>query len=211
MAAETTAGGTLLFAPSYEEVVELPCGTQVALRLLHPDDGPRLLRGLARMSPESRYMRFMVDRTDLSESELRFLCEVDGHDHFAIGAAVGGGDGEPEGVAVARFVRLRDAPHAAEPAIAVIDDYQGRGLGRILLHRLASAALERGVTTFRCEFLPSNRRIRYMLSRIGRMQILREDGLGVTMDLELQPERIVPPRISPPRSAPRARTPWRHR
>jgi len=192
-----------MFLPSYEEYVELGDGQRVVLRLIQPDDGRHLRAGLARMSPESRYARFMGERRDLSDEELRYLCQIDGFDHFAIGAVALGPDGTAEGVAVARFVRLEDAPHVAEPAIAVIDAFQGRGLGRIMLHRLASASLERGITTWRAEFLPSNRRIRYLLSRLGSMTVLVEDGLAVSVEIQLQPARIVPPRATDRASVPR--------
>jgi hypothetical protein len=74
----------LLFPASYEERVELVDGTEVELRLLRPGDGPSLRSGLARMSPESRYARFMGERRDLNEDELRYLCQIDVFDHFAI-------------------------------------------------------------------------------------------------------------------------------
>jgi GNAT superfamily N-acetyltransferase len=189
----TMSNDARLFSASYEELVELGDGQAVRLRLLRPDDGPYLRSGLARMSPESRYARFMGERHDLSDAELRYLCQIDGMDHFALGAVAIDPDGKAEGVAVARFVRLEGEPHVAEPAIAVVDAFQGRGLGRIMLHRLASASLERGITTWRASFLPSNRRIRYLLSRLGSMDVLVEDGLAVSVEIRLQPARIVPP------------------
>lgn len=173
------------FDSSYKERVELTDGQEVVLRLVQPSDRELLLQGLARMSPRSRYFRFMGARNDLGESELRYLCEVDGFDHFAMGALVEHDDDGEEGIAVARFVRLADDRGAAEPAIAVIDDYQGKGLGKALLKRLVSAARERGIRRFRCDFLPSNRTVRHLVRDLEQSAVVREDDEVVTMEFEL--------------------------
>lgn len=93
----------------------------------------RLAHGMDNFSPESRYQRFLGARADLSASDLRYLTEIDGVDHFAFGALVW----PDEGVGVARFVRFDHEPEIAEPAIAVIDSYQNRGLGRLLFSMLS--------------------------------------------------------------------------
>src|SRR5436189_102460 len=113
--------------------------------MIRPEDKPLLRRGLAKLSVESRLRRFFAARNDFTPAELVYLTEVDGKDHVAIGA-LRADDGE--GVGVARFVRHAPAGEVAEPAIAVVDDMQGKGLGRLLLARLVAAARERGVTRF---------------------------------------------------------------
>src|SRR5207244_92171 len=112
-------------------------------------------RGFAGLSAESRYRRFFSAKDRLSEAELRYLTEVDGVDHFALGALHDG-----EGAGVARFVRLRDRPDTAEAAIVVVDERQGCGLGRLLLTRLTEAARERGITRFRSDVLARNQAAR---------------------------------------------------
>lgn len=132
-------------------------GTTLRMRPLRADDRERLAEGLSRMSPQSRYLRFFTAKTRLTDAELRYLTEVDGHDHYAVGICRMLPDGsEGEGVAVGRFVRLPDDPTTAEPAIAVIDDMQGKGLGRRLMNRLIAAAAARDVQQFRTEFLATN-------------------------------------------------------
>ena len=175
----------LRFNLSYKEQVTLADGRTVSLRLLRPTDKQKLLQGLERMSPESRYMRFMGVRSYLNQAALRYLCEVDGYNHFAMGAVVENPDGSEEGVAVARFVRLESETSVAEPAIAVIDDYQGQGLGRALLNRLGSAARERDIERFRCDFLSSNRKIRHLLTDYGQNPTIRKKSDVVTMEFEL--------------------------
>src|ERR1700723_1832427 len=98
-------------------------------------------RQFRRMSPDSRYRRFFSGITELSPVMLDYLTEVDGYDHFALVATVDSLDLKAEeGVAAARFVRLPGEPEVAEAAVTVIDDFQGRGLGRLLLARLVDAA-----------------------------------------------------------------------
>lgn len=174
------------FDSSYREEVALADGLEVSLRLLQPTDKEGLAEGFARMSPESRHFRFMGGRNELNERELCYLCDVDGFDHFAIGAAVPSADGDHDGVAVGRFVRLQEQPGVAEPAITVVDDYQGQGLGRILLDRLASAARERGIDRFHCELLASNEKARRLLSNFDERATVRQEGDAVTMELDLR-------------------------
>jgi GNAT superfamily N-acetyltransferase len=124
-------------------------------------------------------------RNTFTEDELRYLCEVDGMDHFAMGAVVENVHGAQEGVAIARFVRSRDFPDVAEPAITIIDDYQGKGLGRKLLRRLITAARERGVERFHTEFLRSNEKTAQLLDDYENSSIIHEEGDVVTVEFEL--------------------------
>ncbi len=140
------------FTADYREDVVLAEGTTVSLRLVRPDDKPRLSEILAGMSLHSRVMRFFIPRRHLNESELRQLTELDGVDHLALLALLG-----DESIGVARFVRLAPGSRVAEPALAIVDRFQARGLGRILLARLAAAARERAIERFAAEILPHNR------------------------------------------------------
>lgn len=143
-------------------------GTMLRMRPLRPEDKLKIVEGLERMSAESRYLRFFTAKPRLSEAELRYLTEVDGRDHYAIGVARIEADGsEGAGVAVARFVRLPDEPDVAEPAIAVIDEMQGKGLGRRLMERLVTAAAARGVRRFRTEFLAVNEAMRDLVAKLS--------------------------------------------
>lgn len=154
------------FDQSYEESVRLRDGTKAKLRPIQPADKQLLLDGFERLSPHSRYTRFLTTKSKLSEEELRYLTEVDGVDHFAIIAVRQPLLGKEEGIGVGRFVRLADQPQIAEPAITVADDHQAKGLGTMLLHRLSDAAWERGIRQFRCELLAENKRMRNLLPEL---------------------------------------------
>jgi GNAT superfamily N-acetyltransferase len=117
--------------------VELRGGRVALVAPLHPDDRQRYLAGVERASPESLYMRFMAPVSRLTESQLRYLLEVDHRDHEALLAV---DERTGDAVGVARFVRLVEAPDAAEAAVLVIDDWQGVGLGTALCRLLAERA-----------------------------------------------------------------------
>jgi RimJ/RimL family protein N-acetyltransferase len=175
----------LRFGDDFREEVTLKDGTRVVLRMVRASDRERLRRGFQRMSPESRYFRFFFAKESLSEDELRRLTEVDGVNHVAIGAVLSKGNGDGEGLGIARFFRLHDEPEVAEPAIAVVDDFQGRGLGSLLLRRLGAAAMERGISCFRCEVLADNQRMRRILERASPDAWFARPSGGI-VELELR-------------------------
>lgn len=152
------------FDAHYREEAQLGDGTRVVLRLVQPGDRELLRRGFERLSSESRYLRFMSVKPRLSEADLDALMDLDGEERFAIGAVRADGDGDrSEGLGVARFVRLADDPEVAEAAVTVVDEAQGRGLGSLLLRRLAAAARERGIRYFRGEILVRNQPMQRLL------------------------------------------------
>jgi GNAT superfamily N-acetyltransferase len=154
------AGKRFKYDEDWLEVAALSDGTSVQLRLVRPSDATLLRDGFLQLSPQSRYLRFLGPRDKLSEAELHYLTDLDGVNHFALGALRVDAIGREEGLGVARFVRFDDEPDVAEPAVTVIDAVQGQGLGTLLLARLVEAAVERGVRCFRCEFLAGNARVR---------------------------------------------------
>lgn len=151
-------GSVEAFAALLTVDVELPDGTPLRIRPVRPDDGPLLEAGLARMSAEARYLRFFTDTSHLSSAQLEYFTHVDHVDHFAWLAFDRGRTDEPDstadglGVGVARYIRLADEPSMAEFAVAVIDEYHGRGIGTYLLEAIAVVASERGIDRL-CAFV----------------------------------------------------------
>lgn len=180
------------FTADYVERATLRDGTKVVLRLIVPEDKAMLETGFLRWSPESRYARFLAAKTTLTEDELRYLTEVDQEDHFALGAVREDGDGrgEPIGVGIARFIRLPGLHATAEAAIAVSDEAQGRGLGKLLFLRLCAAAAERGLERFRCEVLGSNTGMASLIKEIAPERTV-EVGGGV-MSIEMVLPNVTP-------------------
>lgn len=167
--------------------VTLRDGARVRIRPITPEDKDAIHDGFRRLSPDSRYRRFFTDPGDLTPKTLAYLTEVDYVDHFAWVAFSLDEEGNP-GVGVARYVRFAGEPDVADAAVTVVDDYQGRGLGSILLEALALVALEKGITHFRSYVLRDNRPMLDLLHTIGAE--LTHDSPGVLkMDLSL-PERV---------------------
>jgi RimJ/RimL family protein N-acetyltransferase len=156
-------------------------GTLVRFRVIRPEDKRKLLEGFDRLSPESRYRRFLSPISRLDERLLRYLTEVDFKDHFAWVAELPHERGEP-GVGVGRWVRDRDRPDTAEVAITVADDYQNQGVGTGLLRLLAWSALKLGVTTLTGSALATNRPVLDLLREAGA--VIEERAAG-TVELRI--------------------------
>ena len=134
------------------------------------------------LTPESKYMRFLGLMETLSDSQLRYLTEIDHHDHEALIAY------EKEsrnGVAVARFVRSPEAAGVAEAAVVVDDDWQGQGLGTALSHLLAERAREEGVERFDATLLAANDRMLHLLNGLGPSRVTGRDGPTITVEVDL--------------------------
>jgi GNAT superfamily N-acetyltransferase len=159
-------------------------GTRVLLRPILPEDKAELLDGFRRLSPESRYRRFLSPVDELTEEQLRNLTEIDYVDHFAWVAFDLGDAGHP-GIGVARYVRVVGEPEVAEAAVTVVDDYQGRGLGTLLLEALGAVALENGITTFRGYALEENQPILEVLDGLGASTAHDSPGL-VRVEIDLR-------------------------
>ncbi|HRE88400.1 MAG TPA: GNAT family N-acetyltransferase [Myxococcota bacterium] len=173
------------FDLSWSETASLKDGTAVIFRLIRPEDKGLLVDGLHRMSPESRFRRFFSHRDHLSPTELAYLTELDHDRHFALGAGtVATPEAPSRGLGVARFVRLEE-PTLAEAAVAVVDEAQGQGLGRMLFERMVKAASERGVKIFRFEVLAENDSMLGLIDKLfpGSSRHV-EDGI-LTLDCPL--------------------------
>jgi RimJ/RimL family protein N-acetyltransferase len=146
-------------------VVHLDNGVEVVIRPIRPDDKALLLEGIAQLSDESAYRRFLGPKQQLSLDELRYFTEVDFADHVALVAVR---PQEPETmVGVGRWVRLPGDPEAAEVAYLVADELQGEGLGTALTDALADAARARGVRRFVATMLPHNAAARRLLAHVS--------------------------------------------
>ncbi len=181
------------FGWQQQEMIFLRDGTPIRLRPILSRDKPEVLRAFERLSMQSRYQRFFSYLRELSPSLLDYLTDLNYVDHFAYGA-FDIAQPEPKLIGVARYIRLKAEPHSAEAAIAVIDDYQRRGLGKQLLCALAGAAIGNGISRFLGNALWENRPMLGLLHQ-AKAQIIPE-GSGVlrfVVDLSVISERINAP------------------
>jgi RimJ/RimL family protein N-acetyltransferase len=153
--------------------VALRDGSEVVIRQVRSSDAPLLADGFARLSPESRRLRFLRRKDELTPAELRYFTDVDHHDHEALGA-VDHADGR--GVGVARYVRDANDPHSAEIALTVVDDWQGRGLGTELLAQLSGRARAAGIRRFTALVSADNAAMTALLRRLCADPVHREHG-----------------------------------
>ena len=135
------------------------------VRALRPDDGPALAEAFEQLSEASRYRRFFAVKPRLSEESLAFFTDVDHRDHEALVAMA---PDSRQLVGVARFIRNPGQPDQAEVAVTVIDSWQRRGLGTLLLHELAQRAAAEGIRHFTAEILAENLPMLTLAHRLGQ-------------------------------------------
>jgi GNAT superfamily N-acetyltransferase len=164
-------------------IERLPDGAPVVIRLIRPDDKGMLSDGLRRLSPQSAQRRFLTPKRSFSRAELRYLTEVDGRDHVALVAEY---PCHPTRrlIAVARFVKLADRPDAAEVAVTVADEWQGRGLGSLLGKHLSHLARNRGITRFTATMASENTPAHRLMAKLTAHLQQHHVGGGVD-ELEL--------------------------
>jgi RimJ/RimL family protein N-acetyltransferase len=136
-----------------EQRFRLSSGDSVLVRPLRRDDAPALAVAVEQLSEQSRYRRFHSTMPQLSEQTLLYLTDIDHHDHEALVALA---PGTEEILGVARFIRDANTPDTAELAIVVVDAWQRRGLGTLLLRELGQRAAEVGINHFTAEILTEN-------------------------------------------------------
>ncbi len=146
--------------------IELRDGTKLRLRPIVPEDEPLLHEAVAAMSERTVYFRFFSPIKRMSDAMAHRLAVVDYNDRFALVAATHKPAAKERIVGVARYDRARGTD-VAEVALAVIDEFQRRGLGSILLAELARVARTHGIKTFQLIVLPENREMLGLLRNMG--------------------------------------------
>jgi EmrB/QacA subfamily drug resistance transporter len=180
------------------KTVVLRDGSAVLIRQVQGTDAPLLADGFARLSDASRQMRFLTRKKQLSPAELRYFTDVDHHDHEALGAL---DQVDGRGVGVARYVRDAEDSQAAEIAVTIIDDWQGRGLGTELLAQLCDRARHEGIRRFTALVAADNAAVAGLLRNMSAKLIRYGPG---TVDYEIAlapPEEHSPGWRAPPSPA----------
>ena len=163
-------------SPNFEpRVIELREGTKVHVRSIVPEDEPLLHEAVSAMSERSVYFRFFSPVKRLSDAMAHRLAVVDYKDRFALVATTHRPSAKERIVGVARYDRAAGTD-IAEVALAVIDEFQRRGLGGALLAILATVAREHGIKSFSLIVLPENQQMLGLLRKMGWIHQARVSG-----------------------------------
>jgi GNAT superfamily N-acetyltransferase len=152
-------------AQNYSVDVKLLDGGSIRIRAIHPDDKDRLHEHFKGLSERSVYLRFMGFRRDLTPADLAQLTELDFKDHVGLAATITE-DGRERFIGVGRYIRSTE-PHRAEVAFAVLDEWQGRGIGTSLLEHLRRLADANGIAEFEADVLSDNSQMLEVFAHSG--------------------------------------------
>lgn len=178
-------------SPNFEpRTVELREGTGVHVRPIVPEDEPLLHEAVSAMSERTVYFRFFSPIKRLSDALAHRLAVVDYNDRFALVATTHKPTARERIVGVARYDRAAGTD-IAEVAVAVIDEFQRRGLGGILLGILARVAAEHGIKSFSLIVLPENQQMLGLLRKMGWIHQARVSGgvYEISFDIPTVQER----------------------
>jgi GNAT superfamily N-acetyltransferase len=160
-------------------------GVVVKTRPILNEDEQRLQAFHLHLSPQTIYLRFGHLLSEFPGALMAWLARVDGDQRMAFVATDAVHDPAHEAIiGVARYDCVR--PQVAEMAAVVADPWQGRGIGAILLYRLAIYGRSHNYTTFVALVSRRNSRAVRALAHCGlpcTLQHVDEDAMLVSVDI----------------------------
>jgi ribosomal protein S18 acetylase RimI-like enzyme len=147
-------------------------GRQIEVRALRREDEADMLAAVGKTSAQSLQRRFFVMKRHFSDKELAFFLDVDFKNHVAI-VAVAEERGGKVIVGGGRYIVFE--PGRAEMAFVVIDAWQGRGIGSILMRHLVGIATDAGLKELTAEVLPENAAMIKVFGKFGFSPAPRRD------------------------------------
>jgi GNAT superfamily N-acetyltransferase len=156
--------------PAQSKVVERE-GRVVSIRVATPRDKGKLREMFSRLSPETIYRRFHIPHREVPERTQALMLDVDHHDKDFLVAVAG-----EEIVGHAMYVKVGDGSEA-EMAIIIQDGWQSKGVGKLLLSKLAKRARLRGIETFTGEVLGKNRPMLGLAAMFAEADYTIKNGL----------------------------------
>ena len=165
---------------AYSIVETLRDGRSVVIRALKPEDRSAMLSAVGRVSAQSLYRRFFGPKRGFSETEVDFFVNVDFVKHVALVAAV---DENQKDTVVGAGRYIVTKPGTAEVAFAIVDEYQGKGIGTALLQHLVAIARDGGLERLVAEVLPENAPMLAMFRKCGFVSKRSGGAVHVVLDL----------------------------
>ena len=169
--------------PGHIQAQWLADGTPVVMRTVQPTDVALIRAGFDALSSLSRYRRFFYHKAALTDEDLQFVKDAEGANNFVLGVLRERDDGaEPMGLG--RLIRSdANAPDRAEVGIVVVDQHQGRGVGRLLMQGLIEGARARDIQRLRFTLLYDNAPMRRLIkATIGPHEVVEADGPVITVE-----------------------------
>jgi GNAT superfamily N-acetyltransferase len=164
----------------YAATEALRDGRTVEIRAQRSQDREGLHAAIARSSTGSLYRRFFAVRREFSETETDYFLDIDFVNHVAL-VAVANEAGQPTIVGGGRYVVVQ--PGQAEVAFAVIDAYQGLGIGSALMRHLSTCGRKAGLREFIAEVLWENGPMLNVFERSGLAMSMKRDGTVMHVSL----------------------------
>ncbi|WP_395738421.1 GNAT family N-acetyltransferase [Prosthecobacter sp.] len=174
--------------PSYRLLLrdQLP----VILRPLTPDDRERIADAFRRLSPESTYFRFWTRVHGANPKFIERLCTDDQGQHRTWVIVIENNDDIP-GLGGGSYWRLDGNEECAEVSFTVADEFQGQGVGTLLLAVLWEEAREAGIRQFVANVLDENHVMLTWWASLGAENVRQPSGgweLRLRLDETLLPE-----------------------
>jgi len=169
-------------ATNYTARERLSDGSQIDIRTLRPEDEADMLAAVGKASAQSLQRRFFVMKRHFSDKERAFFMDIDFKNHVAI-VAVAEEAGRKVIVGGGRYIVFE--PGRAEMAFVVVDTWQGRGIGSILMRHLVKIASDARLQELTAEVLPENAAMLKVFGKFGFSPVPRQDPQTVHLVLEL--------------------------
>ncbi len=139
-------------------------GQEVTIRPAKPVDERRIQEHFYGLEDSDVFTRFFHAKKKFVRDEMEGMSQIDYIKHLTIVAVVGEfGFGRVIGVGE---YALEESTNMAEVAFSISKDWQGKGLGTILINKLAEAARENGIAGFTAYVLPENHRMIGLFKRL---------------------------------------------
>src|ERR1700688_3322310 len=128
-------------------------GRQVEIRAQRPQDRGAMEAAVDRMSSASVYRRFFGMKREFSDKEASTFLDIDFVNQVAL-VVVATEGGTQYIIGGGRYVLVK--PGQAEIAFAIVDEYQGQGVGGALMRHLTAVARDAGLKALIAEVLAEN-------------------------------------------------------
>ncbi len=178
--------------PIIDEVIHaaLADGSAVCIRTIRATDEERMRKGIEQLSAHSRYLRFFSSQRSLPDGVIEKLIQVDGHQHIAWGAIL---SNDAEDPAIGAVHVFRDSEHSAngEFSVAILDEYHGMGLARMLTAVLLINCRLEKISSLLVQTLSENRAALNLVRSLGGERSRTASGISdFTLDTELALHRL---------------------